>query len=95
MNAMERNLASARGEALAAHLMASAALQAFFMVIPNRLEALAKISAFIDDMLNMSGPSKGDGHDELNTQMREYARFQTNQTLQQIEQMVRSLPTKE
>lgn len=95
MNAIEKNLAVARGEALAAHLMASAALQAILMALPNRLQALGRISAFIDDTLNMSGPGKGDGHDELNMQMREYARFQTNQTLQQIEHTLRSLPTKE
>ena len=67
MNAMEKNLAVARGEALAAHLMASAALQAVFMVLPNlpkRLEVLERISAFIDNTLNMSGPGKGDAHDE-------------------------------
>src|SRR5579863_6408715 len=60
MNASEKNLAVARGEALAAHLMASAALQAVLMVIPNPLDVLARISAYLDDTLNMSGPGKGD-----------------------------------
>jgi hypothetical protein len=84
-----------RGEALAAHLMASAALQAVLMVLPNRLEALAKISAFIDDTLNMSGPAKRDeSFDEINMQMREVARFQTNQTLQHIEHTLRNPPAK-
>jgi hypothetical protein len=63
MNAFEQNLAVARGEALAAHLIASAALQAALMVLPNRLEVLGRISAFIDDTLNISGPAKGDAHD--------------------------------
>lgn len=94
MNAMEKNLAVARGEALAAHLMASAALQAVLMVLPNRLDALARISAYLDDTLNMSSPGKGDAHDELNTQMREVARFQVTQTLQHIEHTLRNPPTK-
>ena len=94
MNAMERNLAVARGEALAAHLMASAALQAVLMVLPNRLDALARISAYLDDSLNMSGPGKGDPHDELNTHMREVARFQVTQALQHIEHTLRNPPTK-
>lgn len=94
MNALEQNIAVARGEALAAHLIASAALQAVLMVLPNPLEALAKISAYLDDTLNMSGPGKGDPHDELNTQMREVARFQVTQTLQHIEHALRNPPTK-
>jgi hypothetical protein len=88
------NLAVARGEALAAQLIASAALQAMLMVLPNRLEVLRGISAFIDDTLNMSGPGQGDAHDELNTQMREVARFQATQTLQQIEHSLRNSPAR-
>ena len=101
MNAFEKNLAVVRGEALAARLLAEAALQAFLMVLPNppgRLEALAKISAFMDDTLNMSGPgpAKGDAHDdELNTLMRETARFQVMQTLQHIEHSLRNPPARE
>src|SRR5262245_14350236 len=34
------------------------------------------MSAFIDETLNMSGPGRGDAQDELNTLMRETARFQ-------------------
>jgi hypothetical protein len=94
MNATEMNLAVARGEALAAQLMASAALSAMLMVLPNRLDALGRISAYLDDTLNMSGPGKGDADDELNTRMREVARFQINQTLQHIEHMLRNLPAK-
>jgi hypothetical protein len=43
MNATEKNLAVARGEALAAQLMASAALSAMLVVLPNRLDALGRI----------------------------------------------------
>jgi hypothetical protein len=89
-----KNLASARGEALAAQLIASAALQAALMVLPNRLEVFRGISAFIDDTLNMSGPAKGDAHDELNTQMREVARFQATQILQHIEHSLRNPPAR-
>ena len=92
MNAMEKNLASARGEALAAQLMASAALRAVLMVLPNRLDVLSGISAFMDDTLNKSGPGQGDAHDELNTQMREVARFHVTQTLQHIEHTFRNSP---
>jgi hypothetical protein len=100
MNAFDKNLAVARGEALAAHLIANAALQAMLMVLPNlpnRLEALKSISAFMDDTLNMSGPgpAKGDAHDdELNTLMRETARFQVTQTLQHIEHSLRNPPAR-
>jgi hypothetical protein len=95
MNALEKNIAVVRGEALAAHLIASATLQAVLLALPNRLELLNGISALIDNTLNISGPAKGDAHDELNTQMREIARFQTAQTLQQIEHMLRNPPAKE
>ena len=88
MNAYEKNLAVARGEALAANLLATAALQAVFMVMPNRQDLLKAISAFIDDTLNRSGPGKGEAHDELNTQMREVARFQAMQTLDHIKRIV-------
>jgi hypothetical protein len=61
MNALEMNIAVARGEALAASLLASAALQAVFMFVPpqNREELLSRITAFVDDTLNRSGPAKG------------------------------------
>jgi hypothetical protein len=58
---VRKNLAVAGGEALAAQLIASAALRAALMVLPNPLEVLRGISAFIDDTLNMSGPAKGEG----------------------------------
>jgi hypothetical protein len=92
LNALEKNLAVTRGEALAANLLATAALQAVFMMIPNRQELLNAVTAFIDDTLNRSGPGKGDAHDELNTQMREVARFQAMQALDHIKRMVDSAP---
>ncbi len=86
INATEKNIASARGEALAANLLAQAALQAVFMFVPpqNRADLLSKMSAFIDDTLNRAGPGAGDGQDELNTMMREIARFQTMQVLDHL-----------
>lgn len=94
MNALEKNLAVARGEAMAASLLASIALQSLFSIVPiaNREQMLSRIMAFVDDSLNMSGPGKGDGHDELNTQMREVARFQAMQHLDHIKRMIDSMP---
>jgi hypothetical protein len=88
MNALEKNVAVARGEALAANLLACAAIQAALSFMPNRKEVLAKMSAFIEETLNMSGPGKGDANDEFNTQMREIARFQAMQTLDAITRML-------
>jgi hypothetical protein len=94
MNATEQNLAVAR-EALAAQLIASAALQAVLMVLPNPLDALSRITAYLNDTLNMSGPGETDAQfDELNTQMREVARFQVEQTLQHIEHTLRNPPAR-
>ncbi|WP_340672517.1 hypothetical protein [Bradyrhizobium ottawaense] len=89
MNALEKNVAVARGEALAASLLASAALQAAFMFIPpaNRNDLLSRITAFVDDTLNQSGPGKGDSNDEANTLMRETARFQATQHLDAMGRM--------
>ena len=92
MNALEKNIAVARGEALAARLLASVAIQAALAIIPNREEVLARMSAFIDETLNISGPGKGDAHDEFNTQMRETARFQAMQSLDAIARMFRNPP---
>ncbi|BAL73734.1 hypothetical protein [Bradyrhizobium cosmicum] len=91
MNALEKNVAVARGEALAASLLASAALQGLFMFVPpqNRKEVLAKINAFVDDTLNHSGPGKGDADDEPSTLMRETARFQVTQHLDAMARMFR------
>lgn len=78
------NIAVARGEAIAANLLASAALQALFSVVANKEQTLSGIAAFIDGTLNMSGPGKGDPNDEFNTQMREVARHSAMQTLDAI-----------
>ncbi len=95
MNALEMNIAVARGEALAASLLASAALQAVFMFVPpqNREQLLSSLYAFVDDTLNLSGPAKGDAHDEPNTRMRETARFQAMQSLDAIARNFKDPPT--
>jgi len=92
MNAFEKYIAIVRGEALAAHLLASAAIQAALAITSNREEILARMSAFIDETLNMSGPGTGDAHDEFNTQMRETARFQAMQSLDAIAWTFRNPP---
>jgi hypothetical protein len=74
MNALEKNIAVVRGEALAAQLLASAAIQFAATMVPNRREFVAGLSAFVDDTLNRSRPNKGDPDDDFNTQMRETAR---------------------
>jgi len=84
MNALEKNVAVARGEALAANLLASAALQALFQVIREKEQTLSGIAAFIDGTLNISGPGKGDPNDEPNTLMREVARHSAMQTLDEM-----------
>jgi hypothetical protein len=58
------------------------------------MEVLSGISAFIDDSLNMSGPTKGDAQHHLNTQIREVARFQAMEILQQIEHSLRNPPAR-
>lgn len=94
MNALEKNIAVARGEALAASLLASAALQFAFLMSPNRQELLTRLTAFIDGTLNQSGPGKGDPDDEPNTLMRETARFQAMQNLDAIARMINNLPSR-
>lgn len=84
MNATEKNIVVAHGEAIAAGLLASAALQTALLVIPNRDEILVSINAYIDQTLNMSGPGSGDAHDEVFTLMRETARIQAMQHLDGI-----------
>src|SRR5215470_17175000 len=74
MNALEKNVAVARGEALAASLLASAAIQTLLAMVANREEFLTAIEAFIDGTLNLRGPGGGDANDEPNTLMRETAR---------------------
>lgn len=91
---LRRTLPQRAAVSLAATLLASAAIRALFAMLPiaNREQALAGISAFIDGTLNMSGPAKGDAHDEFNTQMRETARFQAMQSLDAIERLFRKPP---
>lgn len=93
MDALKKNIAVTRGEALAAHLLASAAIQAVFAMISDRDELLKRMSEFIDVALNTSGPNKRDANDEFNTMVRETARFQATQTLDAIAGMFRSPPT--
>lgn len=88
MNALEKNIAVARGEALAANLLATAAIHAAISITANREEVLARMNEFIEGTLNMSGPGKGEQNDEFNTQMRETARFMAMQTLDQISRMI-------
>jgi hypothetical protein len=92
MNALEKNVALARGEAMAASLLASAALQTALSMIANREEFIAGIDAFIDGTLNLSGPSTGDANDELNFLMRETARTQAMQHLDAIKRMIKNPP---
>lgn len=92
MNALEKNIALARGEALAASLLASAAIQLSLMLIPNRQEALNGISAYIEDTLNLSGPASGAANDEPNAMMRETARHQIYQHLDGIRRNLDGAP---
>jgi hypothetical protein len=93
MNALQKNIAVARGEAIAASLLASAAIHVALSIVSNPKELLAKISAFIDDTLNLSGPGRGDADDEFDTQVRETARFMAMQNLDAIARMLNNPPT--
>lgn len=73
---------------MAAQLHASAALQAALSLAPNPQELITKIGEFIDDSLTMSGLAKGDPNDELNTQVREIARMQAMNSLDNIRRML-------
>jgi hypothetical protein len=92
MDALQKNFAVARGEALAATLLASSAIQLVLSATPNRDVILAKMSEFIDNTLNISGPGTGDAHDEFNTQMRETARHQAMQHLDAIRSLFGNPP---
>jgi hypothetical protein len=94
INALEKNITVARGEALAANLLAFAAIQAALTIISNREEVLTWMSGYIDEALNKGGPGRGDAHDEFNTQMRETARFQAQQSLDAITRMFRNPPAR-
>jgi hypothetical protein len=95
MDALQKNMASIRGEALAANMLATAAIQAVLALVSNREQFLTGMATFIDSTLNISGPSTGDANDEFNTQVRETARFQAMQTLDAIRHHVRQSPPKE
>jgi hypothetical protein len=88
MDAFEKNMAGMRGEVLAANLLASAALQAVFMLAPDKKALHSAMTAFVEDTLNKSGPGKGDAHDEHNTLVRETARFMAMQALDHIGRMI-------
>jgi hypothetical protein len=94
MNALAKNVAVARGEAMAASLLATAAIQLALGMTSNRKELLDAISRQIDGTLNLSVPARGDANDEFNTQMRETARFQAMQHLDAIRSMLDNPPTK-
>ena len=94
MNATEKNLATARGEALGAKLIAMCALQTTFMFVPpeHRERIIGQMNKFIDESLNMARPAKGDPHDELNTLMREIARNVSTDALDHLTSIVKSVP---
>ncbi len=81
LNALEKNMAVARGEAMAASLLASAAIQTILAIAANKEEVLASMNDFIEDTLNRGRPGRGDAEDEANTLMRETARVITTQFL--------------
>ena len=89
MNTLEKRIATIRGEALAASLLANIAIRTALMSSPDPEKLLAAMNAYIEDTLNMSGPAKGDSEDEFNTQMRETARFQALQTLDAIARKIK------
>ena len=78
---LQSMLATTRGEALAASLLASAAMRMLLSVTENPREVVEAMSAYVDQSLNISGPASGDTEHELNTRMREVARFQAMQHL--------------
>jgi hypothetical protein len=90
MNTLEKNLAVARGEALAASLLASAALQAVFMfVLPQAREELCtRLNAFVDNTLNSIGSAEGSAN-EVDIFMLETARFQATQHLDEMARVFR------
>ena len=92
MNALEKNVAVARGEALASSLLASLAIQTILLMVANREEFLTKMEAFIDGTLNLRGPGAGDANDEPNTLMRETARDQAMKHLDAIKTMLNNRP---
>src|SRR5215510_2820038 len=93
MDALEKNIAVARGEALAATVLASAAIQTALLRISNREQGLTKISEYTHDTLNLSGTRGGNGNDEFNTQLLVAAGFQSMQSLAASTLMYDNPPT--
>ncbi|WP_441280483.1 hypothetical protein [Tardiphaga sp. 862_B3_N1_1] len=91
VNDFQKAIAVARGEALAASLLASAAIRALFSMAPSQ-QLLDHMTRSIDQTLNMSGPGTGGGEDELNTLMRETARFQVDQHMHALQEGLNNLP---
>lgn len=94
MDALKKNIAVARGEALAASLLASIAIRTALAMSSRPEELLVGMQTFVDDTLNLSGPGTGDANDGFNTQIRETARFQAAQYLDGIRRMLDDPPTK-
>jgi hypothetical protein len=92
MDALQKNVANIQGQAIAATLLASAALQTVLAMVQNKDQMLDSMAAFIDETLNRGGPATGDAHDEFNTLVREKARFHADQTLDAIRHGLRNPP---
>lgn len=88
MDAIQKNIAVARGEAIAANLLAMAALRAILALTPTKHEVLDLIERNIDETLNASGPGRGNADDAFNTQMRETARHMAMQQLDALRMML-------
>jgi hypothetical protein len=84
MDAAQKNMAVARGDALAAGLIAEAALRAVLQLVPDRDALFNDMFALVDDVLNLSGRTKGDASDEVRTFMCEHARAQAMHRLEAI-----------
>ena len=88
MDALQKNIATTRGAAEGAALLASLAIQSSLITIANRKEILAGMMALADDSLNRSGPARGDPNDAFNTLVRETAR---NVVMHHLDQITRNL----
>jgi 7-keto-8-aminopelargonate synthetase-like enzyme len=93
LDALQKNIAVTRGEALAAQLVASAALQVIFTIIGDKERMLKAIAQMLDDTLNISGPVKEDGQEAFHIQMRETARNVVDQHLGAIARQLKPPPT--
>ena len=84
MDPLQKNIATARAEAMAANMLATAAIQLALGAYPDKERVLKGLSAWVDVSLNQSHPNKGDANDEFNTFLRETARFMVEQALDNI-----------